>query len=152
MFWRLLAGWLALDQLTKYLVLNYLPEGNSIPIWPGVFHLTHVSNPGAAFGLMPFKTGLFLLVALVVVAVVLFYLPRIGREQLWLRTALALQAAGAIGNAIDRLRFGYVVDFLDFQVWPVFNVADIGITVGVGMLIWHLWQQEKKEEVSEHEG
>lgn len=152
MFWFIMISWLALDQVSKYLVLSYLPEGDSLPLWPGVFHLTHVSNPGAAFGLMPFKTGLFLLVALVVVAAVIFYLPRVGRDQYWLRTALALQVGGSLGNAIDRLRFGYVVDFFDFQVFPVFNIADIGITTGVAMLIWYLWQQEKKEELSEHEG
>ncbi len=93
----------------------------------------------------PLTPGAAAAPALVVVIAVLFYLPRIGRDQHWLRTALALQVGGSLGNAIDRIRFGAVVDFFDFQFFPVFNVDDIGITVGVAMLIWYLWQQEKEE-------
>jgi len=110
----------------------------SLPVIKSVFHITYVNNPGAAFGLLANKTPIFIGVTLVVAVFILLtynYLPP-GRTLL--RLALALMLGGAMGNLIDRVRFGYVIDFLDFRVWPVFNLADMAIVTGVVLLCWHI--------------
>jgi len=132
----------AIDQFTKALIRRTLLPGQSLPIWPGVFHLSYVQNPGAAFGLLKNQTGLFVAVTAVVVVAILFYASRLQPHMALLRWAMALVLGGAIGNLIDRLRFGYVVDLFDFRVFPVFNVADIAIVCGVGLLFLYLLQSE----------
>lgn len=133
---------LVLDLYTKFLVLTRMTEFEEIPIIPGFFSLQFVYNPGAAFGMLANQRWFFVLVTLVAVGGILYYLRR-EEARHWLSTlALGLLLGGAIGNLIDRLRFGKVVDFLLFYwrdyYFPNFNVADICITVGVGLLILHL--------------
>jgi signal peptidase II len=133
---------LVLDLLTKWLVMTRMTELQEIPIIPGFFSLQFVYNPGAAFGMLANQRWFFVLVTLVAVGAMLNYL-RQGQPKHWVPTlALGLLLGGAIGNLIDRLRFGKVVDFLLFYwrdyYFPNFNVADICITVGVGLLILHL--------------
>jgi len=134
-----------LDQVTKLAVRRRILPGQSIPVWPGVFHLSYVQNPGAAFGILKYQTGLFIAVTAVVATAIIIYARRLGPGAGWLRLALALELGGALGNLIDRLRFGYVVDFLDFRVWPVFNVADMAVVVGVGLLFLHLLRAEGQQ-------
>lgn len=132
-----------LDQWSKWLIMARMDQGESIPLIDGIFYLTYVRNPGAAFGMLPYKTAFFVTVtAAVLVGIVIFfrYVPR-GRTLL--KTGLALQVGGAAGNLLDRLRFGHVIDFFDFRVWPVFNIADIGIVIGVGILIIELFRHER---------
>lgn len=129
---------LGLDQGTKYLVQAEMIPGQSIPIWPGVFHLTYVENPGAAFGLLANQTGFFILVSIVVIIGVIVVYRRMARDNRWLKYGLAIQLGGAMGNLIDRIRFGHVIDFFDLRVWPVFNVADMAIVVGVAILCLEL--------------
>lgn len=121
---------IVLDQLTKYAVVQLLPYLNSRPVIPGVFYLTHVRNVGAAFGIFAEQRVLFM-VAVVLITVAFFFfrseLRRLGRLAL---VASGLVLGGALGNAIDRVRLGYVIDFFDFRVWPVFNIADSAIVVG----------------------
>ncbi len=125
------------DRISKNLVLLFLPENHSIPVMPGVFHLTRVNNTGAAFGL--FRGARFFLVAmtLVSVTVLLFFLWRgstqMRRMQRW---GWWLVIGGAFGNLYDRLVYHYVIDFLDFRIWPVFNLADSFVCVGVFLVIW----------------
>ncbi|MDO9109898.1 MAG: signal peptidase II [Desulfatirhabdiaceae bacterium] len=136
-----------LDQISKMIVLRSMPLYESIPIIPGFFNLTHIHNPGGAFGFMAsqgpeVRSLLFLAMSsLAAVAIVFFYL-RTPVSYSWLSTALLLIFGGAIGNMIDRVRFGEVVDFLDFYAggyhWPAFNVADSGISVGMAILVYHL--------------
>ncbi len=138
----------ALDQATKWLIVQWLREpGVSVPVlWP-VFSLTYVTNTGAAFGLFANQNLLFIFIAVVVIAVILFFYRYLLADHLLLRVSLALQLGGALGNLLDRLRLGYVVDFLDFRVWPVFNVADSAITIGVLLLIYNLvFQPERHAE------
>jgi len=137
---------LALDQLTKQLVIDWLAPGER---WPAAdaaisrfFTFTHVHNTGMAFGLGQGRSELFALVATVIVLGLMVYQARLPLGARWLRLALGLQAGGAIGNLVDRLRHGHVTDFFDFQVWPVFNVADSAIFIGVAILAWHLWRPE----------
>ena len=105
----------------------------------GVFHLTYVQNTGAAFGFLRGKTLFFIVVAVLVLGFIIFLAPRLSREKPLLGLVFGLLLGGALGNLIDRIRFGYVIDFLDFRVWPVFNIADMAIVVGVCFLIWEIW-------------
>lgn len=126
-----------LDQVTKFLVLKYMQPSQSIPVIENFFHLTYVRNPGAAFGILAYRTGFFVLASLVIGALIVIYYRSLSAKHLLMRIALPLQFGGAVGNLIDRIRFnGYVVDFLDFSVYPaVFNVADIALVVGIGLII-----------------
>ncbi|MFZ3173052.1 MAG: signal peptidase II [Carboxydocellales bacterium] len=142
-FWLFALGTLIVDQLTKYIVRINMRELESIPLIREVFHLTYILNPGAAFGMLAYKTVFFIVMAIVVIGGVIIYNHRLSGEQLVLRIALGLQVGGAIGNLIDRVRFAHVVDFLDFRVFPVFNFADTAITVGVGLLILEILRQNK---------
>jgi signal peptidase II len=131
-----------LDQLSKWVLANSLAYLEGIALAP-FFNLVHVRNTGAAFSLFAdqpgWQRGFFVAIALLVSAVIVHLLRKPqGRAPFCL--ALALILGGAIGNVIDRLAYGYVVDFLDFHVgswhWPAFNVADIAITTGAALLIW----------------
>jgi len=136
-------GILALDRVTKHLADAALAPGASMPVFENIFHLTLVHNRGAAFGLLPDAAVFFIVVALVCIAAIAgaFWRPHLFTRLFGLRVTdsrvgmgLALILGGALGNLIDRLRHGYVIDFLDLRVWPVFNFADTAITCG-GLLI-----------------
>ncbi len=139
------------DLLTKELVMRFMSYGESIPVVPGIFNLVYYKNPGAAFSV--FSSGgilrtLFLIGSSVIALVVIGVLLR-KAEGGWMAAALSLIAGGATGNLIDRVRFGWVVDFLDFYAggyhWPAFNVADSAITVGVGMALVNYYMAERKD-------
>jgi signal peptidase II len=126
------------DQFTKRLAEDRLRDQRSVPVVDDILRLTYVQNRGAAFGLLQDQTTFFVLVGILVIGVIAAsyrYLPRSG---FLLHLALGLQLGGAIGNLIDRVRQGYVVDFVDFGYranwWPVFNVADSAIVIGVALL------------------
>ncbi len=136
---------LALDQLTKYAVIKTMILGQSIPIVNEVLHFTYVHNYGAAFGLFQKKWYLFIAVASISILVIVYYSKYLAPDNLWVQTALALLLAGALGNLIDRLKFKYVIDFIDVRFWPVFNVADIVINVGVGMLIVEMFWESHED-------
>lgn len=137
---------LFLDQLTKYAILRTMFQEQSIPIISGVFHLTFVRNPGAAFSLFAHQTKFFIVVTVVVIALLLIYSRQLRGDSRWVRVALGLQLGGAVGNLIDRLRWGSVVDFLDFRVWPVFNLADSAIVVGSIILVALIWKPAPGDE------
>lgn len=145
-FVLLALGLLALDQWTKWLVINRMILGESIPVIDGIFHLTFVKNPGAAFGMLPYKTVFFIAMTVLVIAGIAYYFTQISEDRLLLKTGLAIQVGSAVGNLIDRIRFGYVIDFFDFRIWPVFNIADIGISIGVGILFIELLRSGKGSE------
>jgi signal peptidase II len=134
----LIAGIIVLDQLTKILIQRNFALHESLEVIENVFHITFVPNYGAAFGILKDKTFFFILTSLIVIISFLFYLKYVPKEKKVLRYALVLQIGGAVGNLIDRIRLGYVIDFLDFRVWPVFNVADMAIVFGVGLLIYQI--------------
>lgn len=134
-----------IDQLTKLLVVNTMSQNESIPVINNIFHITYVHNFGAAFGLLAHHTGFFILVTVVVLLFILTFLRYLPKEQKLLRAALVLQLGGASGNLIDRVRVGYVIDFFDFRVWPVFNVADIAIVFGIGLLILDLARNAREK-------
>jgi signal peptidase II len=139
-FYMIALAAIVLDQAVKEWVRNALPVQGSIPLWPGVFHLTHTQNPGMAFSLLEGKTGILAAAAFAVVAVIIGTQWRLGsRMPVLLGWALSLPLGGAIGNLIDRLRHGYVTDLFDFRLihFPVFNIADSAISIGVVLLAWH---------------
>ncbi len=125
------------DQVTKLFVVCFFTPGESRAVIPPVFYLTYVQNIGAAFGLFKGQQWLFLACSIVVSGWIIRELIR--QEKLAALTAAsyALVLGGAAGNLIDRVRLGFVIDFLDFRVWPVFNIGDSAITVGIALLIWH---------------
>jgi signal peptidase II len=140
----------AADQVSKVLVLRYLPMGrswNPIPFLKRWVSITHVVNSGAAFGLFPDQGTLFVVIAVVVVVAIVAYYRYLPTDRWLVRVSLGLQLGGALGNLLDRLHYGYVVDFIDFKIWPVFNVADSAIVVGVAILAYYLLREKEALEV-----
>lgn len=134
------------DGITKAVAMNLLSYGESLPVIPGAFHLTLVLNKGAAFGVLAHYRLLFVAVSVFAIIAILAYILFRGERSLAVGLALGLVLGGASGNLVDRIRFGYVIDFFDMRIWPVFNVADSCITVGCVLLGWHLLvhQRQKK--------
>ncbi len=137
-------GILFLDQMSKFYVQKFLTLHESLPMIPSFFSLTYIRNPGAAFGLfanqsLAFRSIFFFSVSSVALVLLLLFFLQASGEDTFSLVGLSLLFGGAVGNLIDRVRFGEVVDFLDFYVgefhWPAFNVADSAITVGASFLI-----------------
>ncbi len=133
--WLLVTLIVALDQASKLAVRAWMRPSGSIALLPRILHLTYVQNTGMAFGLFRGYPYVFVALAIGVAAWIVHEL-RQGPRHGWAMYSLALVLGGAIGNLIDRVRLGYVVDFIDLRVWPVFNLADSAITIGVIILIW----------------
>lgn len=142
----------ALDQITKALMLQFLSDRSSLPVLPGLFHLTLIRNAGVAFGLFQGYGLLITLATLALLGVVVRSSMRKGQAPARLTSpgpgqgrlplvCLGLIVGGAVGNLADRIRFGAVIDFLDFRVWPVFNVADSCVTVGAVLLAVGIWRR-----------
>lgn len=131
-----------LDRVTKILVQSYLAEGESIPVVPGVMSLTYILNPGAAFGMLEHQRLFFILMTVAVIAVLIYFWRRIKEEAIVVQLGAAFFLGGAVGNLIDRIETGFVIDFFDFYFWPIFNVADIFICVGVGLIVWNIVMDE----------
>lgn len=124
---------IVVDQITKYLAVGRLKDHPPFVIWDGVFELHYLENRGAAFGMLQGQKIFFVLIAVIIVAVIVYVLWKAPYQKMYtkLHIALIFIASGAIGNLIDRLRFEYVVDFLYFSLinFPVFNMADIYVTL-----------------------
>ncbi|MFC1754549.1 signal peptidase II [Thermoproteota archaeon] len=131
---------LALDQLTKLLAERYKPSGS------GFFSINYTTNTGAAFGIFP-QGGVFLIIlSIIVLAAIVYYLFYYSKKNSiktpkGMAVFSALLFGGALGNLIDRLVHGYVIDFIDFAFWPAFNIADIAITLGVIGIIFYMYQE-----------
>lgn len=143
------------DQASKWWVVSHFSLYESVAVLPGYFNLTYLTNTGAAFGFLAGQPALwrhvfFVTIALVALCVILLLYLRLRRDSFFYELSLALIAGGALGNLIDRVRLGSVVDFLDFYIgrhhWPAFNVADSAITVGVTIfLVYSLFFEEKNK-------
>lgn len=130
------------DQLTKYYVVSNFYLGESVPVIENVFHWTYILNPGAAFGMFEGSRWFFVVIAIGVLVGIWYMKDEINEGGWMMQYGAALFGGGAIGNLIDRARSGLVIDFFDFRIWPVFNVADIAICVGVAMILWKVLQME----------
>ncbi|GAI16631.1 unnamed protein product, partial [marine sediment metagenome] len=126
----------ALDQVSKFFIRANMNLGQSIPE-EGFFRITYGTNTGGVFGLFANQTFLITLTAIVGVAAILVYSRYPQANRVLVRVALGLLLGGAVGNLIDRIRFGEVVDFIDVGAWPVFNVADSAVVVGVILIIYY---------------
>ena len=136
-----------LDQIVKAIIKNTVPLYSSITVIPGFFNISHIQNPGGAFGLLADQSPMLRMIVFIffssMAAGIIFYLYYKTDDSLpFLASGIALIFGGAIGNLIDRIRFGRVVDFLDFYIgtthWPSFNVADSAVSVGITIFLYHL--------------
>ena len=130
------------DQLTKYYVVSNFYLGESVPVIENIFHWTYILNPGAAFGMFEGSRWFFVVIAIGVLVGIWYMKDEINEGGWMMQYGAAFFGGGAIGNLIDRARSGLVIDFFDFRIWPVFNVADIAICVGVAMILWKVLQME----------
>jgi signal peptidase II len=140
---------IAIDQFTKYLVVRNMELYQQIPVIDGFFYLTSHRNSGAAWGILQGKMGLFYIITIIVIIGIIYYLHTYGKNNKLLASALGLILGGAIGNFIDRLFHQEVVDFFDFIVFgydfPIFNIADSALTIGVVLVIIATLLEDKKQ-------
>jgi len=144
---------IVLDQIVKYWASTDLQAIGTIPIWEGVFHLTYCENTGAAFSMFTGQRWMLLAVTVVLLAGLLWALYMNWMQNAFGRMSLRLIISGAIGNMIDRILLGYVVDMFDFRLihFPIFNVADIFLCVGVGMMVLYILYMEPRLEKAKKE-
>lgn len=135
---------IALDQLSKVWIVNHIPLGQVKAFFPGLFSLTYLQNRGAAFSILQGQHWLFAVMTFLVIAAAIYYYVKQKTHHFWKELALILIISGGIGNFIDRMRLGYVVDMvhLDFMNFAIFNVADSYLSVGVLLLMLLLWKEE----------
>lgn len=140
------------DQITKQFFTGLLYHGESWPLISGVLHMTLVHNTGIAFGLFKDKGMVFIIIPIIAIILLIFniYYYRQNNEALSRSyiVAFSLILGGAIGNLIDRIAFGYVIDFIDFRIWPVFNIADSAITIGALIITYKCIQLSINKEVN----
>ncbi len=151
MLWTIfiIVGTIVIDQWTKYLAVVHLQPRDTLPIWQDMLHLTYLENRGAAFGMLSDKRWVFMLLSTVAIVVMLWWLYKEKPASPWVQTAGALIIGGGIGNMIDRVRLGYVVDFIDVRAidFYVFNGADSFVCVGCGMIVaWVLYMELVKKQ------
>ena len=144
------------DQISKTVVRSTMTLYESITVIPGFFHLTYITNDGMAFGInFPFGIYIFSAISIILTVILFWYLWTIREENIILRSGVAMILAGAIGNLIDRLLLGEVVDFLDFMIgdlhWYVFNFADSFVTIGMGIILYDAIILEKKRQAMSNE-
>lgn len=145
------AGFLiALDQWTKLLVLKHIPFGNTylpdyLSQFSEYFRFVHWRNSGAAFGLFQDGNLIFTFLAILATVLIVTFFPSVDKREWGIRLAMLFQLGGAVGNLIDRIRFGYVIDFISVGNFPVFNVADACISIGVGILLLDVLITELRE-------
>jgi len=141
---------IVIDQWTKYLVIENMTIGESIPIIDNIFYLTSHRNPGAAWGILQGQMWFFYMITLIVVGIIIYYIEHYAKTNRLLGVSLGLVLGGAIGNLIDRVRFQEVVDFVDVYIfsydYPIFNVADSSLVVGVILIgIITLFEEVRKD-------
>lgn len=151
----LIAGMVVvLDQISKYMIVATMPLYHSRQVIPGCFDITYILNPGGAFGFLAGQSSNLRLIVFIVISslaagLVFYFYVRTPRTHLALSVGFALIFGGAIGNMIDRIRIGQVVDFLDFHIgnlhWPAFNLADSAITVGMIIFAYHFLLKKMPE-------
>lgn len=141
-----------IDRVIKIQVQGYFELHESIAVIPNAFYLTYILNPGAAFGLLAGKTGVFIATAILVVAGIVYAQFKVPREEKFVRLALGMIGGGALGNLYDRAVYGSVIDYLDIRIWSfIFNFADTMIVLGVGIMLIYVYRQEQNSRRPENE-
>lgn len=149
MFSLIAAAFLIADQVTKFLIAHFMNLGENKVVIDGFMNLVHVLNRGGAWGVgSSARPGLFTVVSIAAMILILIYVIKLEADENLIMVALAFVFGGAAGNLVDRVRMGAVIDFLDIYIgsyhWPAFNVADIAITVGAGLMILHILRSKQK--------
>lgn len=137
----------AADQISKAWIKQVLIWEQSRPIFGNAFLLTLTKNTGGAWGMLPHGNSLFIVFAALAVTALLYAYYRMARVELFVGAAFALALGGALGNLLDRLRFGFVVDFFEARIihWPIFNIADSAISFGIVLLMIHFFRSAREE-------
>lgn len=146
MFYIITLVWLILDQASKYYVQTHMDLGQSIVVVPGLFHWTYILNHGAAFGILRDQRIFFLAIVVILLVCLAYKYKEIAKGPSYLKLGTGLLLAGALGNAIDRFVQDGVVDFFDFLIWPIFNVADIGIVIGIFLVAYYMIASDSEDE------
>jgi len=129
------------DQVSKFFISSNMFLGQSIPLINNIFHLTYIHNTGAGFGILKGRTLILVLISLFVIGYILYFIKDIKNNEKTLQILVGFILGGTIGNLLDRLMYGSVIDFLDFRIWPIFNFADSFLTIGVISLIVYFWKK-----------
>lgn len=136
-----------IDQISKYIITHNIELSESIPIIQDIFHITYTRNYGAAFSILQNQRFFLIIITSIVSIIILVtmfrYYKSLDKALLY---SLSFIVAGAIGNLIDRVRLKYVIDFLDFRIWPIFNVADMSVVVGSILIVWYMLFLEPKKQ------
>jgi signal peptidase II len=143
---------IVIDQFTKSLVRTHLAFQEIWSPWRWLIpfaRIVHWKNSGAAFGMLQGLGDIFTILAILVAVAIVYYFPQVSKEDWPLRLAMGLQLGGAVGNLIDRITSGYVTDFISIGTFPVFNVADASISIGVAILILGMWVKEREHPPAE---
>ncbi|MBI2101111.1 signal peptidase II [Candidatus Woesearchaeota archaeon] len=131
-----------LDQFTKFLVNQNFQLNQSIPLIKNILHITYITNTGSAFGLFKGLNWFFVLFSIIVIIIIFYYLKKaVKNNEKLTQFAVGLLLGGTIGNLIDRIAYGAVIDFIDFRIWPVFNIADSAVTISIVLLVVLLWKE-----------
>ncbi len=131
------------DQAIKYFIHSSMKLSQSIPIINNILNLTYVRNTGAAFSLFVGFSSYLVIIGLVVAAAVVYFHYKGPQSNYYLQIGLAFVLGGSLGNMIDRIIHGYVIDYIDIMIWPVFNLADIMINIGVILIAYKLFAEEE---------
>lgn len=132
---------LVLDQLAKFLIRKNFQLNESIPIIENILHFTYTTNTGSAFGLFRNFNIFFIIFSIIVIIAIFYVIAKIKENEKVIQFALGLLLAGTVGNLIDRISIGAVTDFIDFRIWPIFNIADSAVTVSVIIFVVFLWKK-----------
>lgn len=146
-FWIFAFLEIILDQTSKFLILKNLSLGESFALINPVVYIHYIQNKGAAFGILPNFGGFFMIIASLVLALFIFFQKKILKLPKSLQVSLGFIFGGTFGNLIDRIRFGYVIDFIDLKFWPVFNLADTALTVSIIYLAIYLLKKGEHKEI-----
>ncbi len=153
----IIVGAIVLDQLTKWLTVTCLEYRETVPLWEDVFHFTYERNEGAAFGILSDQRWVFMVISSVAIVGLLIYLFGFRPKSKMVRISLSMIAGGGIGNMIDRIYLGYVIDFIDVRLinFAVFNIADSFVTVGafllMGYMIYDTYLEYRREKAAKAE-
>lgn len=135
----LFIGIIALDQISKIHITNSMILGETFPVIDKFFYITYTLNPGAAFGILPDQRVFFLIIGIILLAGFALFYPRINKLERFLKAGIIMSVSGSVGNLIDRIQTGKVIDFLDFKVWTaIFNIADVAIVVGMFIIFYYV--------------
>ncbi|HEY8740255.1 MAG TPA: signal peptidase II [Candidatus Dormibacteraeota bacterium] len=134
-----------LDRVTKLAIQHNLGLGDHVQVLGDILWLDHTQNSGIAFSLARTHSGLVFVFDILAIVFILYLARRMPSGEPWMRLGLGMVLGGAVGNAVDRVLAGSVTDFIDFRIWPVFNVADMGVTVGALLIAWRLYVGSRRD-------